>query len=469
MFKEDLIEIRWYFSVIRRWFWLIVSCVLLGGSTAFAVTSWLPPRYSASAILLVNVASGNTTSDYNAIYASERLGLTYSQMLTQRWLMEAVIERLKLTETPDLLAKKVKAMPIKDTQLIQLSVEDTDPAKAALIANTIAETFVAQIKTLRQVRQQGNVKVSIAERSVVPQNPVRGVPLYTALAMLVSGMLALGTAFLLEQLDDTIKNPDDVAGALDLSILGAIGRLAKREPELTVITQPLSPVSEAFHMAGANIRFASTNKSLRTLLVTSPCPGEGKSFTVANLAAAMAQTGLKVTAVDADLRRPRLPQLFGLDHLGQTAGKNTAGGLTKSLREGCLNGWLQPTELEELKLLPTGELPPNPIGLLSSQQMRKLLHGLAQQADMVLVDSPPVLAVADVAVLAQVVDGVLLVLEAGHTSRAAAKQAVESLRQVGANLVGVVLNGVSTDKGSYYHYHYQYYRDGDKQRKQSPH
>jgi capsular exopolysaccharide synthesis family protein len=179
----------------------------------------------------------------------------------------------------------------------------------------------------------------------------------------------------------------------------------------------------------------------------------------------MAQAGLKVIAVDADLRRPRLHQLFNFALPVEAAGNGTPWGLTGSLLEGCPNGWLQSTQAEGLRFLPSGALPPNPIELISSQRLRQLLNELAQQADIVLVDSPPVLAVADVAMLAQAVDGVLLVLQAGRTSREAAEHAAESLGQVGANLIGVVLNGISTHKGSYYHYHHEYYRKWDRQYK----
>jgi capsular exopolysaccharide synthesis family protein len=465
MLKEDVRQLQWCFQVIRRWLWLIVGCVLLGATGAFVVSSRMPPVYRASATLLVHVPPATSTGDLTTILASEQLALTYSEMLKEPSVLEAVIARLELEETPDALAKRVEVTPVKDTQLIRLSVEDTDPVRAALIANTIAETFIVQIKALQQAREQSKVTVTIAEAARVPENPISRRTLYTMLAALVSGMIALVVAFLLEDLDDTIKTPDDVSGRLGLSTLGAIGRLAKGEEELTVVARPLSPVAEAFHMLRANIQFSGGNKPLRILLVTSPGPQEGKSFIVANLAAAMAQAELRVVAVDADLRRPRLHQLFGLDLPTEGIGKSTSWGLTGSLLQGHPDGQLHSTQAQGLKVLPSGELPPNPIETISSQRMHKLLHDLVQQADMVLVDGPPVLPVADVAVLAPAVDGVLLVLEAGRTPREAAQHAVESLRQVGANLVGVVLNGVSTQKGSYYHYCFEYYRDGDKRRK----
>lgn len=460
------IELVWILTTVRRWLWLILACVLVGASSAFVVASLAPPVYNASVTLLVNADPGAAASDYSAIVASERLILTYGQMLNERSIMETVVARLGLDETPEALAKRVDVTPVQETQLIRLSVKDADPGRAALIANTMAETFIAQIQALRQAREQGDVKVTIAEAARTPEHPTSRRTLYTGLAALVSGMLAMGVAFVIEYVDDTIKSPDDVRRALGLSTLGAIGRLCKGERELVVAAQPPSPAAEAFHMLCTNIRFSDLNKPLHTLLVTSPGPREGKSLIVANLAAAAAQAGLKVVAVDADLRHPRLHRLFDLDLPAEGAGKVASWGLTGSLRDGCVDGRLHSTPVESLRVLPSGELAPNPIEMIGSQRMGSLLHDLAEQADMVLVDCPPALPVADAAALASAVDGVLLVVEAGRTPREAAQHAVENLRQVKANLVGVVLNGVSARKGSYYDYK-KYYRGSSRQRERS--
>lgn len=176
-------------------------------------------------------------------------------------------------------------------------------------------------------------------------------------------------------------------------------------------------------------------------MVTSPRSSEGKSLIVANLAATTAQAGLNVVAVDADLRRPRLHRLFGLD---------ARSGLSESLVEGTAEGRLHPTDIEGLSALTSGGLPPDPAQLLASPRTKELLQQLAEQADAVVVDSAPILPVADAAVLAPAVDGVLLVLRAGKSRREAAQQAVERLHQAGANLVGVVLNAVPTPDDVYY-------------------
>jgi capsular exopolysaccharide synthesis family protein len=517
---EDVLELRWYFLVIRRWLWLIVVCTLLGATSAFLISSRMPPVYSASATLLVYQVGSD---DYRAVLTSELLARTYSQMLSGRAVLEAVIAQLELEETPGALAGRVEVKLVPDTQLIQLSVEHTDPTRAALIANAIAEAFIVQIQALQEERyadslagmQEQIVELSVlmeetrtridalmstprttqeqtesarletilagyrntyatlqqnyeqmrltaaqsadnvvvVETAQAPKSPARPRMLMnTALATVVGAMVAVGVVLLVEYLDDTIKTPDDVSRTLGQGTLGTIGRLTKGGEELVVDAQPFSPGAEAFRVLRTNIRFSGVDRPLRTLLVTSPGPTEGKSIAVANLAVAMAQAGLSVVALDADLRRPRLHQLFDLDPSRE--------GLTRALLEGSLNGRLHfpLLRLKRLRVLPSGELPPNPAELLGSQRMQELLAGLAQQVDVVLIDGPPVLPVADAAVLAQAVDGVLLVLYAGKTRRENARQAVESLRQVGANLVGVILNAVPTHKGNYYYYHEH---DGD--------
>jgi capsular exopolysaccharide synthesis family protein len=201
---------------------------------------------------------------------------------------------------------------------------------------------------------------------------------------------------------------------------------------------------------------------LRSLVVTSAVATEGKTTTAANLAVVMAQAGKRVVLVDGDLRRPSAHKLFGLSN--ET-------GLTSALLEDptALNGYLQATELEHLRVLAAGPVPPNPQELLGSQRMEELLHKLEGEADMVVLDTPPALVVADANVLAARADGVLMVVNTGRTRRAAVQQAVEGLRQVGANLMGGVLNMVEVRGGrsSYYYYssYYSHYY-GDRGRDQ---
>jgi succinoglycan biosynthesis transport protein ExoP len=452
------VELRQILQIARKWWWLIVVSTMVAAGVSFQVSAMLPPVYRATTSLLVRV--GGSTDEYTAILTSEHLAATYKELLTKRPFIEATAQTLGLD--PRQTEEKIRVRLVPNTSLIELTVEDSDPRLAAEIANGIVAAFMQIARESGGIRDRELVVVEPAAEPLEPVSPRK--LSNTLVAAMVGFLLVSGIVFLIEYLDDTIKTPEDVNRALGLNTLGTIGRLAKREDELVVAAQPFSPLAEAFRVLRTNVRFSSMDRPLQTLLVTSPNLAEGKSNTTANLAVAMAQAGLSVLAVDADLRRPRLHQLFDLDLHEEGAGESSLGGLTGSLLEGCTDGRLQPTQVENLRVLPSGELPPNPAEMVSSQHMQKLLHELTQQVDVVLIDSPPVLPVADATALAQAVDGVLLVLEAGKTRRQAARHAMESLRQVGANLVGVVLNAVPTHRGSYYYYH-ETYGDGRGRRR----
>jgi len=207
---------------------------------------------------------------------------------------------------------------------------------------------------------------------------------------------------------------------------------------LITLTDPLSPVSEAYRTLRMNLQFAALDHKLRTLLVTSPGPGEGKSTTLANLAVTMAQIEQRIIVVDCDLRRPCLHQLLGL---------NNESGLTTMMLEdqALVRPPLQGTAVKGLQLLASGPLPPRPADLLGSQRIEQVLARLLEEADIVLLDAPPVVAVTDAVVLSTKVDGVLLVVSAGETKRENAQRSIERFRKVNARLVGVVLNNVALD------------------------
>jgi len=214
---------------------------------------------------------------------------------------------------------------------------------------------------------------------------------------------------------------------------------------LVTITDPLSPVSEAYRTLRVNLQFAALDVELRTLLVASPGPGEGKSTTLANLAVTMAQVDQRVLMVDCDLRRPRLHEFFGLG--------NDTGVTTMLLEDEALeNPPLQETGVEGLRLLASGKLPSRPADLLGSRRMERAIARLRNEADIVLFDAPPVMAATDAAILATKVDGVL-VLRAGETKREHAQRVKERLGKVHANIVGAVLTNVSLDATlrDYYH------------------
>jgi capsular exopolysaccharide synthesis family protein len=213
---------------------------------------------------------------------------------------------------------------------------------------------------------------------------------------------------------------------------------------LVALRDPRSPVAEAYRALRTNIQFSSLDTPLRTLLVTSAGPDEGKSTTLANLAIVIAEGGTRVLAVDCDLRRASLHTLFDLD--------NSRGLTSLFLNDAGETLPLQDTAVPNLQVLTSGPLPPNPSELLGSRQMTRVLETLRDAAELVLFDAPPVVAVTDAALLAPRVDGVLLVVDAGATRRDTARRARAQLEKVNARLLGVVLNNVPLDSQMFGYY-----------------
>jgi non-specific protein-tyrosine kinase len=214
---------------------------------------------------------------------------------------------------------------------------------------------------------------------------------------------------------------------------------------LITLSNPRSPISEAYRTLRTNLEFTSLDKPIRSMVVTSTAPEEGKSTTLANLAVTIAQAGKRVILVDCDLRRPSLHQIFGA---------RATPGFTDMMRDDALMSKppLQETKVANLRLLASGTIPPNPSELLASRRMSDVIAALQQQVDVVLFDAPPVIAVTDAAVLASKVDAVLLVVSAGKTKREHAKKAKALLDKVNAHLIGTVLNNVKGEAGLYQYY-----------------
>lgn len=214
---------------------------------------------------------------------------------------------------------------------------------------------------------------------------------------------------------------------------------------LITISNPRSPIAEAYRTLRTNLEFSNLDKSLRTILVTSASAEEGKSTTLANLAVTIAQSGKRVVLVDADLRRPTQHQIFNL---------KAGPGLSDMVREDSIlaNPPLQETSVPNLKVLSSGPLPPNPAEILGSKRMSDILTALLEQADVVLLDAPPVLAVTDAAVLSSKVDGVVLVISAGKTKRENAHRAQTQLEKINARILGAVLNNVKADGSAQTYY-----------------
>lgn len=232
--------------------------------------------------------------------------------------------------------------------------------------------------------------------------------------------------------------------------------LKTRNKELIVKNKPKSPVTEAFRSIRTNLEFTSPDKELITIAVTSSTAAEGKSLVIANLAISMAQNGKKIIIIDADMRKPMQHKFFDMT--------NFVGLSNVLLGKAEIGDGLRETGVEGVKLLSSGFIPPNPAELISSKKMKKTLDEVAATADTVLVDSPPVLPVADSSIIASMVDGVVLITASQQTDEKALMMAMNTLDRVNTNLLGTILNKYSSGRSGKYseYYHYSYYSDEEK-------
>ena len=310
--------------------------------------------------------------------------------------------------------------------------------------------------------------VSVVDSAVAAHPLTTGGQTNLFLGALLGLILGVGAAFFLEYLDRTVRTSADVEMLLSIPVLGIIPRLRKIQPEsdgddrrdglpLLVALDPLDPAAEAYRNLRMNVMFLSTDDTpIRTLVFSSPGPNEGKSTTSINFAVMLAQQGQRVLLVDADLRRPALHK--AMDVLREP-------GLTNLLiGDADAREAIRPNVVPNLDLIPSGPFPPNPSELLNSQAMRRLLKKFAGAYSHIILDTPPILAVTDSAMLGTHADGVVLVLRSGETEQRAAERAVDQVRRVGVRILGAVLNEVAstTVEESYYMQHYYSYHPRER-------
>jgi succinoglycan biosynthesis transport protein ExoP len=314
--------------------------------------------------------------------------------------------------------------------------------------------------------------IRVVEKAETPRGPVSPRPMRNyQIAVLVGLLAGIALAFGFEHLDNTFKTPEDVKEHLQVPFLGMVpdfglksGGGATRGPNISqILKNPSSAVGDAYRVLRTNLIFTSAETTGRVLVVTSATPAEGKTTTLAHLASALAHNGAKVLAVDADLRRPTLHQHFGL--------QKTPGLSDLIVGKAQASQAIQTTRVNGLQLLACGYLPPNPAELLGSPMMKQILDALRAHYDWVLIDSPPLLAMADTPVLCSLVEGVVLVLAAEVATKPAVMRAIDQVRGVGGKVTGVVLNRVNLERNSYYYgqyygeYYRSYYAEGESARR----
>ncbi|MBI4199366.1 MAG: polysaccharide biosynthesis tyrosine autokinase [Chloroflexi bacterium] len=475
--NDEGLDLRAYWRVVIRWWWVVALGLLAGILTAYFISRSMTPMYKATVKVLAQGGQSLGPPAASDILTSQQLATSYQDLIKTRSNLDKILERLSLPYGPSSLAGKISVSTPRS--IISISVMDPSPEQAATIANTTAEVFIEDFRD-RQFTQIARFQASLSqyqiantsdilaaqaatlntlsvlEDAVPPSSPPgpgtrRNILLGAVLGLVVAGM----AVFLLEYLDDSVKTPEGLKGLTGIAALGSVFRYRAANGQGPVLLQEghrSRAVEESYKFLRANLDFVALGtQGVKTFQVTSSLPSEGKTTTAANLAITLAREGKSVILVDTDLRKPALHHLFSLP--------DQRGVSHVLLGKATLDEALARTPVEGLKVLPCGPLPPDPLRVLRSPEAKQLIEALKQRADVVLFDSPPLLAVADALVLASQMDAVLLVVDAHRTRREVVKRAAESLAQANPPVVTAVLNKVLPARTHGY-YHYYYYQHG---------
>jgi receptor protein-tyrosine kinase len=438
----------------RRWLTIVVF-FLLSLVAAGALTYTQVPKYESEARIFISVdTSGSITDAAQAGFFATQRVQSYSQLATSREVMQQVIARLNLNLTPDTLASKISSSVSTDTVIIVLKVTDPDAGRAQQIAKAESEVltgFISDIET-------SPVKATIADPASYNSAQVSPKP---AINLVLGGFIGLlvgfGAAILREILDNTVSSPEDVEQTVNAPLLASVAYDGD-VPKHPLLTEAGShaPRVEAFRLLRTNLQFLNLDTRPRSLVITSAVPGEGKTSTATNLAIALAQTGLRVLLVDGDLRRPKVASLLGLER--------SVGLTTVLVGRSELHDSIQKHSGSGIYFLASGPIPPNPTEVLQSHAAQALFDRLNDMFDMVIFDAPPLLPVSDAAIMARDVDGAILVVRHGKTTKDQLRQAALRLTQVDANLFGVAVNMTPRRGKRSYGYGYGYAYEYEPQR-----
>ena len=426
-----------YFLVVRRRWRVWVAALLLGVACAFGVTASAQTLYTATATSFVTVPEQVDSGGQGEIFQGSQFAVqrvkSYAPLASSPDVLKPVLAELRLDMTVRQLARKISVTSAPETVLLDVSVEDADPVMAARLADAVSNHLGTVIENLETARAGGasNVKVSLARPAAVPLSPSSPRSLLNLLLGAVAGLaVGLVAAVLRHHLDTRIKTPDDVRALTDMSPLGATLREHGASKRPLAALDWRSASAERFRTIRTALKFVTVDSELRHFTVTSAMAGEGKTSVACNLAISWAHTGASVCLVEADLRRPSASRFLGVD--GSL-------GLSDVVVGECSLDHVLVRWNGMLTVLPAGSLPPDPAALLGSTAMASVVEELRDRFDVVIYDSPPVLAVTDALVLGDQMDGVVLVMRSSATKPEQVVAATERLTTSRVALLGSVL------------------------------
>ncbi|MEO6604719.1 MAG: polysaccharide biosynthesis tyrosine autokinase [Aeromicrobium sp.] len=451
-------ELRQLLRTLRRRWRFIVVVFLLGMIAAAGLTLTITPKYSStSRVYVTATANGSIDALQQGIYSAQRI-TSYADLAKSPEILAKVIRQTGVVMTPEELSANVTTTAVLNTVILKIDVTNPDPEVARELARAMADQVVALVSSLETPKQISNDKdeqipapivakqagdASFSADKVSPNLTVNVV-----VGALLGLLMGVAGAVLRDLFDTSIKNGEDLAEATNSSVMAVIPFDASvpKHPLITDVEGHHERI-EAFRVLRTNLQFVDLDSKRQMLVISSAVPDEGKTVTATNLAITLAQTGRRVLLLDCDLRKPSVAKVLGLE--------NSVGLITVLIGRATLGDCIQQHE-SGVDFLGTGPLPPNPAEVLETDAMRDLLSKLRDAYDVVVIDAPPLLPVADPSILAPMVDGVLLVTRHGKTSREYVHQAASRVGGVGGRTIGVVLNMAPRRAISGYGYGYGY-------------
>lgn len=462
----DTFEFKELVLYILRHFYIVVAALILTVALGLVYTLYLQTPLYRSETNLVLISNNNTSNlTTNDVALSNNLVKTYANIIKSRNVLDQIIDHQQLSLSTDDLSEQIKVTTATDTQIITVRVSTDDAQLSQTIAADLAKTFKQEV-----IEIYGIDNVQIVDPASYPSDAYNvNIPKTVVYSAAIGLILGIAIVFLIFTLDTSIKDTKIIEKEFDLTSLGAVPISNHKGSDLATIKNPKSAFAEAIKSIKTNIAFSTIGKDAKVILVTSPEPSDGKSFVTANLAATFAQDGQKVLIIDADLRKGRQHKIFGLQNHSTEGYSNLILNYRQDRPDDLAYSFssrphstvnpniqiaIKHTTIPKLSLLPTGPTPPNPVGLLGSENNTALLKQLRQIYDIILIDCPPALGLSDALVMSKNSDCNIVVTTANHTKIDQLQAVKQAFAKVGSELSGVILNRVKFKGNSYYSSYY---------------
>ena len=456
MEEIDLVELLKMFW--RKKILIILITILFIGIGYIYTTRFITPMYTSTTTLVLasnnEKNKSNTTSTAAEVAVNTKLVSTYSELIKSQKVLREVVADTGINITEEQLKKEISIESVSSTSLINISVEDKIPENSSKIANEIANVFTKKVAEIYNINN-----VQIVNQAEIPQGPSiinhkKDIVIFGLVGLLVS----ITYIIIANMLDTTIKSSEELDDIFGLPILASIPMYGKKsqkgnDKELIVDKDPKSPISEVFRTLRANIQFMNTKKKSKVVLITSTVEGEGKSWIAANLAVTFAQAGKLALLIDADMRKGRQYDMFNIK--AKPGISNYLSGIINENKEknedeiNDIENYIQETQIKNLYVIPSGDVPPNPSELLLSHKMKEVIKKLKEQCDVIIVDGTQCDLIADSLVLARLADTTIITTAYKQTKKENLRKVIEKIINVGGKNIGFVLNKVHISEKKY--------------------